>query len=233
MTHSILIVEDDHELRTLLARQLTKRGFEVVESDNGRIGLQQALSRDFSLLLLDIDLPEIDGLSICSAVRKSKPKQAIIMLTAKADEIEVVEGLEVGADDYLTKPLRLAEVFARIDALLRRTVIDETVITINFGPFMVNAERREAFIRDEPLNLTKLEFDLLLLLISSPGKVYSREQLLTLIWQTSVDGYEKAINATILRLRRKIEKEAAQPEYLLTVRGVGYCFCKKDDLPKQ
>ena len=233
MQQSILIVEDDDELRALLARQLVKKGFSVTESANGRVGLEQALSNDFSLLLLDIDLPEISGLNICTAVRKSKPAQAIIMLTAKADEIEVVEGLQAGADDYLTKPVRLAELFARIDSLLRRAAVDEQVCSVEFGPFMVDGQRREAFLSGEPLELTKLEFDLLYLLISNPGRVYSREQLLQLIWQTDVEGYEKAINSTVLRLRRKIEVEAAQPKYLLSVRGVGYCFCKAEELPSE
>ncbi len=231
----ILIVEDDTELLNLLKRQLEKAGYEVDAVEDGAVGLRHGLSNSYALIILDCDLPGLDGLSVCRKLRSDLPGQAILMLTGKSEEIEVVEGLQGGADDYVTKPFGLAELTARIEALLRRTQggssVPQEKAVLERGPIQIDGEARRVFLRGEEVELTRLEFDLLYLLAVNPGKSFTRAELLERVWDTSVDGYDSAVNSLILRLRKKLEKDVTKPVFIKAVRGVGYRFCALDEIP--
>lgn len=229
MALKILIVEDDQDINNLVAMNLKSSGYDVEKSEHGGEGLRMAESGQYDLIILDIMLPEIDGLEICRRLRGQGKNTPIMMLTAKDAEIDRVLGLEMGADDYLTKPFSVRELQARVKAMLRRVEMltqsaPQTDETLKFGDLEIHPGRREVVLRGGALELTSTEFDLLIYLARHPGMVFSRTQLLDNVWGYQHSGYEHTVNSHINRLRTKIENDASKPEYVLTVWGVGYKF---------
>jgi DNA-binding response OmpR family regulator len=229
MAHKILIVEDDHDINNLVAMNLKAAGYDVEKTEHGGQGLQMALTGSYDLMILDIMLPEVDGLDICRRLRAQGTTTPIMMLTAKDGEIDRVVGLEMGADDYLTKPFSVRELQARVKAMLRRVEMMRqadvpTDETLHVGELTINPSRRVVTLKGQALELTSTEFDLLLYLARHPGMVFSRTQLLDNVWGYQHSGYEHTVNSHINRLRTKIEADPSQPQYVLTVWGVGYKF---------
>jgi DNA-binding response OmpR family regulator len=239
MPDSILIVEDDQDIAELIKVHMQDLGLHVTHCDNGIDAIEQALNNDFSVLILDLNLPGCSGLEVCRKVREVKQEQAILMLTARTSEIDRVVGLELGADDYMAKPFSVRELQARIHALLRRAnllknnkvqdkAVDNSIIC--HGQLMINQRTHEVVLRDQSLELTSTEFDLLSFMAQHPGQVFSRTQLLDKVWGYQHSGYEHTVNSHINRLRNKLV--AGQPEsshkvfpnIIHTVFGVGYKF---------
>lgn len=228
MKRRVLVVEDEQELAKILQRHLEDQGCEVQLAFAGDTGLQLAESKDFDLILLDIMLPRMDGLEVCRRLRTRRVYTPVLMLTARASEGDKVLGLEMGADDYLAKPFSVSELIARVKAIFRRVdALSEQARDahhpLQFGDVLsIDPRSRNVHVRGEAIALTHKEFDLLLHFARNPGRVYSRAQLLDAVWGYSHEGYEHAINCHINRLRAKIERDAAKPELLQTVWGVGY-----------
>ena len=230
------MVEDDPDLAELVSLQLQDILCDVTCIANGREALARATQESFDMLILDIMLPEVDGLEICRTVRGTNRQIPILMLTAKSSELDRVLGLELGADDYMTKPFSTLELVARVKALLRRARIseesestDEAEKTIDFKSLSLDIENRRVFIDKQEVELTPKEFDLLHHFVINPGRVFSRMQLLDKVWGYSYEGYHHTVNSHINRLRTKIEKDPHEPEYILTRWGVGYEFAKRAD----
>ena len=226
---SILLVEDDLQINELLSIHLNDFDSILSTCTDGGEGLNLALSKPFDLIILDINLPTTDGLEICRTVRANQITTPIIMLTARADEIDKVVGLEVGADDYLTKPFSIREFMARIKALLRRSRITADIQgggqdIIKYDGLTIETSRRKVIMDDNRIDLTPKEFDLLVLLASNPGRTYTRDRLLRLVWGYDFEGYQNTVNSHVNRLRGKIETNIAKPKYILTTWGVGYRF---------
>ena len=226
---NILLVEDDLQIIELLSIHLNDFDYNLQTSTDGAEGLKLALSKPFDLIILDINLPTTDGLAVCNAIRTNKISTPIIMLTARAEEIDKVLGLELGADDYLTKPFSIREFMARVKALLRRSKITAEIQggnkqILKYGALSIDIGKRKVLVEDKTISLTPKEFDLLVLLASNPGKTYSRERLLSLVWGYDFEGYENTVNAHVNRLRGKIETNIAKPTFILTTWGVGYRF---------
>ncbi|WP_299433503.1 response regulator transcription factor [uncultured Maribacter sp.] len=225
----ILLIEDDLEIVKLLEIHLTDLIYETSKATDGSIGLQMALENDYDLILLDLTLPSMDGVEICKRLRAVK-NTPVIMLTAKSEEIDRVLGLEIGADDYITKPFSIRELLARVKAVMRRTVIstaenlkeDSSIIAAN--TMQIDIDKRKVLIEDKKIELSPKEFELLVLMASNPGRNYSRTELLNLIWGYNFTGYEHTVNSHINRLRAKIESDMTNPTYILTTWGVGYKF---------
>lgn len=232
MAHSILVIEDNSDIADLVALHLRDEGYEVSVHNDGSKGLAAARARPYDLLVLDLMLPGTDGLTICRELRAASHYLPILMLTAKSTELDRVLGLEMGADDYLTKPFSIRELVARVKALLRRaeamgnqTREDEgEAEQIQCGELLIDTERRQVSVAGNRVELTAKEFDLLLHFARHPGRVYSRVQLLDQVWGYGHEGYEHTVNSHINRLRSKIESDPAKPRYVLTVWGVGYKF---------
>ena len=234
-THPILIVEDDADLSELIKIQLTDLTFNIEQSFNGRKAFERIKSEQFSLIILDVMLPEMNGFDICRTIRKIDSSTPILMLTAKAEEIDKIMGLEFGADDYLTKPFSIRELTARVKALLRRsqvssTASDSTQETIEFGDLSIYPNKRVIELNKNLIELTSKEFDLLMLFATNPGRAYSRQQLLDIVWGYQYDGYSHTVNSHINRLRSKIEKKPSEPTFIKTVWGVGYRFTEQHEL---
>ncbi|MDG1517772.1 MAG: response regulator transcription factor [Flavobacteriales bacterium] len=223
-----LIVEDEKHIVELLSIHLKDLDLDVDTSNNGKDGLDLALTNDYSVILLDIMMPEKDGIEVCRELRGAGIKTPVLMLTAKSEEFDKVLGLEIGADDYLTKPFSVRELIARVKALLRRydsyqeSKLFSAIITVD--ELEINLEKRQVKLEQVLLELTPKEFDLLYLLANNPGKSYSREQLLKTVWGYDFKGYEHTVNSHINRLRGKVEKDANHPEFIKTVWGIGYAF---------
>ncbi len=234
MEKSVLIVEDDKDISGLIEIHLKDMGLETMIIDHGGDALEVALKMKFDIILLDVMLPGKDGLEICRTLRSAGVKTPILMLTARSEEIDKVLGLEMGADDYLTKPFSVRELTARVKAILRRVELMSTpekepdAEILYFNELVVDKNKRKVMLFDERIDLTPKEFDLLALMASNPGTSYSRERLLKLIWGYEFDGYEHTVNSHINRLRVKIEKDLSKPKYILTTWGIGYRF--NDDL---
>jgi len=224
----ILVVEDEQELARLVELHLRDNGYSVTLAGDGDRGLALATSTRFDLIVLDLMLPGVDGLEICRQVRQGPHYQPILMLTARSTELDRVLGLEVGADDYLTKPFSVRELVARVKAILRRVEAlaqeDRSAPVIETADFRIDTEKRSALLSGSALELTAKEFDLLVQFTRNPGRVYTRGELLDLVWGYGHGGYEHTVNSHINRLRAKVEKAPAKPEYILTVWGVGYKF---------
>ena len=224
----VLIIEDEKEISDLLEIHLSDLNCEVTKSDDGQAGLDYAISEHFDLIVLDIMLPNLDGIEICKEVRKREIYIPILMLTAKSEEFDKVLGLEIGADDYLTKPFSIREFIARVKAIFRRIdAVNKTDINkavINIGDLKIDSQKRRVILRGERVELTQKEFDLLHLMASHPGRTYSREQLLNTIWGYQYNGYEHTVNSHINRLRTKIEDDLSNPRFIRTSWGVGYWF---------
>lgn len=225
--YRILLVDDEPLLVKGLKRSLEQEGYAVVTARTGREALDRMAEGGFDLVLLDLMLPEIDGISVCQQIRRSS-SVPVIMLTARDDDVEKIVGLEVGADDYLTKPFNTRELLARIKALLRRVRMDHADARgegrISRGDLVIDVPGRKAMVRDRAVGLTPREFDILLLLARHPGRVYSRENLLELVWGYDFHGDLRTVDVHIRRLREKIEADPGNPEYILTRWGAGYCF---------
>lgn len=225
---SILLVEDQRDLADVVKRHLLQLDYDVHIASDGRSAITALESRAarYDLVLLDLMLPGIDGLEVCRKIRGGENYIPIIMLTAKSTELDKVVGLEVGADDYLTKPFSIKELLARVKAIFR--TIDATSDVKQPAPISIgnvvtiNPETRTVIVRGNEAKLTSKEFDLLLHFASNPGRVYSREQLLKAVWGHGHRGYDHAVNCHINRLRGKIEKDQSRPEFITTVWGVGY-----------
>ncbi len=237
----VLLVEDDRDISHLVKLHLQDEGYEVSTAEDGNTGLDQAQSGDFGLIILDLMLPGMDGLDLCRALREASNYTPILMLTAKSSELDRVLGLEMGADDYLTKPFSIRELVARVKAIFRRLRIEgaagdaESGDIITRGELVIDTEKRKVILSGTPINLTAKEYDLLLHFASHPGWVYTRAQLLDQVWGYGYEGYEHTVNSHINRLRGKIEEDPASPRYVLTVWGVGYKFADREDLeqPKE
>ncbi len=234
-SYPILIVEDDSDLSELIKIQLTDNNYEVDQALNGRLALDKALNNKYSLIILDIMLPEVDGFEICKAVRKENTQVPILMLTAKAEEVDKIMGLEFGADDYLTKPFSIKELVARVKALLRRASTTDGQDSskfdkLDFGELIIYPNKRSVQLEDQLIELTSKEFELLLLFANNPGRAYSRQELLDVVWGYQYSGYSHTVNSHINRLRSKIEKNPSDPKFITTVWGMGYKFAELEDL---
>jgi len=223
----ILIVEDEPDMVLGLRDNFEFEGYVVVTASDGAAGLEKARSEKPDLLILDIMMPGPSGLDICRDVR-SRSAVPIIVLTAKDAEVDKVVGLEVGADDYVTKPFSVRELLGRVRAQLRRRELDRSplaqAVKIEAGPVSIDLVRHVATVRGLPVNLTRSEFQLLRLLVGRPGEVFARAQIMEELWQTEFDGDERACDVHISNLRQKVERDPQRPELVLTVRGVGYKF---------
>jgi len=228
----VLVVEDDLDIATLITVNLTELGLSIEHRADGQEGLNAALNNDYSLVLLDVMLPSLGGLDICRKLRERKPEQAIIMLTAKNSETDRVLGLELGADDYMTKPFSIRELQARVRSQIRKahllSDLHQQPATeqqfIEQGSIRINQQTREVLCNKKSVELTATEFDLLFHLMKHPNQVFSRAQLLESVWGYQHSGYEHTVNSHINRLRAKVEVDAANPDYVQTVWGVGYKF---------
>ncbi len=226
----ILVIEDDPDISHLLEIHLTDCAYRVDVVGNGIDGLELASKHDYQLLVLDIMLPGLDGLEICRRLRSKEITVPILMLTAKSSEIDRVLGLELGADDYLTKPFSIMELQTRVKAILRRVDISaqhqsgDHADRIESGGLSIDISGRNVVVESQAVELTAKEFDLLLYFARNPGRVFSRGQLLDQVWGYSHNGYEHTVNSHINRLRKKIEPDPEQSHYIETVWGVGYRF---------
>ncbi|KNF09424.1 two component transcriptional regulator [Gottschalkia purinilytica] len=226
MNAKILIVDDEPLLVKGLKYSLEQDGYTTEASYDGIEALEKAKEGDYDLIILDLMLPKLDGLEVCQKIREIS-EVPIIMLTAKNDDIDKILGLEHGADDYLTKPFNILELKVRIKAILRRMNKKDNNVAnqiIQIGNFTINTLGRKVTVGGKEVNLTAKEFDLLLLLATNPGKVFTREELLEIIWGYEYFGDLRTVDVHIRRLREKIEKNSSQAEYILTKWGVGYYF---------
>jgi two-component system OmpR family response regulator len=231
MTHRILIVEDNADIAGLIKLHAKDIDCESDIAVNGRQALAMFRRNDYQLVILDLMLPEIGGLEVCRQLRTAAAYVPILMLTSKSSELDRVLGLEMGADDYITKPFSIPELMARIKAQFRRAEAlhteDRTQATnVRLGDLDIDIAKRQVTIAGDEIELTAKEFDLLLHFAMHPGHVYTRMQLLEQVWGYHYEGYEHTVNSHINRLRAKIEKDPARPVYILTVWGVGYKFCE-------
>lgn len=225
----ILIIEDDRDIANLVAIHMEDNGYESTQIHDGKEGFIRAMEDRHDLVILDLKLPGMDGLEICQKLRMEKIDTPIIMLTSKSEEIDKVLGLEIGADDYLTKPFSIRELVARVKSVLRRgrslSVNQESEnVIIERENLYLNVAKRIVKSYDQTVELSPKEFDLLVLLASNPGKTYSRSELLRQVWGVDFAGFEHTVNSHINRLRSKIEKNMNEPAFILTTWGVGYKF---------
>ena len=228
MAKTILVVDDEKAIVDVLTFNLKKEGYEVIAAYDGETALQAAAQKP-DLILLDVMLPTLSGFDVCREIRKTDIFTPIIMLTARAEETDKVLGLEIGADDYITKPFAIREVLARIKANIRRTSIAPPADTPAAAApeqtgLVIDPERYDVWVNGRRADLTQREYDLLSFLASHPGKVFSREELLREVWQYDYLGDLRAVDVAIRRLREKVEEDPAKPRYILTKRGLGYYF---------
>lgn len=232
MERTILIIEDEQNISDILTFSLGKEGYKTIAALDGIQGLEMALSENPDLILLDVMLPGMDGFEVCKKVRETS-QVPIIMLTAREDEVDKVLGLELGADDYITKPYSMRELTARVKANLRRSSVQiqpenepENQDTINSGELSINVERYEVSKNGNIIDITLREFELLKFLAMQPDKIFSREKLLENVWGYEYYGDVRTVDVTVRRLREKIEDDPSMPKYIITKRGVGYYFNK-------
>lgn len=226
---SVLLVEDDLEITKLLNLHLNTQLYSLTSCITGTEAIDKAAKKHFDLIILDITLPDISGLELCKKFRENNAQTPIMMLTCRSEETDKVLALELGADDYVTKPFGILELLARTKALLRRADNNHSEKAyqneeIFFKDLVIDINKRKATVRGERMELTNKEFDLLVLLAKNPGKTFSRHELLELIWGVAFSGYEHTITSHINRLRIKIETNLHYPEYILTAWGTGYRF---------
>ena len=230
--HKVLVIEDELDIAKLVQLHLQDLRCEVNLAFDGIVGLAEAEAKPYDLIVLDLKLPGIDGLEVCRRLRSRGRYTPILMLTSKSSELDRVLGLEMGADDYLTKPFSVMELSARVKALFRRVEMlgkkgegaDATLIQTR--ELSIDVERHAVTVRGQSVELTAREFDLLVHFARHPGRVYSREQLLDQVWGYQHSGYDHTVNSHINRLRAKIERDPQNPEYIHTVWGVGYKFAE-------
>lgn len=230
VSKKILVIEDNTDIANLVMVNLRGKHLLVDHAVDGELGLQKALTGGYQLVILDLMLPGMDGLDICRQMRDKKNYTPVLMLTAKTTELDRVLGLEVGADDYLSKPFSIAELIARVNAILRRSEqyllspAEDKLEVLKLGDLRINPDKRQVQLGENSIELTAKEFELLWHFACNPGRVYTRAELLDRIWGYAHDGYEHTVNSHINRLRAKIEDDPAQPKYVITVWGVGYKF---------
>ena len=237
MERTILIIEDEQNIVDILKFNLKKEGFETLEAYDGATGLELALTANPNLILLDVMLPQMDGYEVCRKIREEHSQVPIIMLTAREEELDKVLGLELGADDYMTKPFSMRELTARVKANLRRVAVpakDKAQPTqssnlIVSGELAINLERYEAIKNKKVLDITLREFELLKFLATQPDKIFSREKLLENVWGYEYYGDVRTVDVTVRRLREKIEDDPSLPKYIITKRGIGYYFNKVEE----
>ena len=225
----VMILEDEVSIRSFVVINLKRAGYEVVEAGTGEEALELLKANpDVGVAILDIMLPGIDGFEVCRSIRATDKKIGIIMLTARSQEMDKITGLMTGADDYMTKPFNILEVKARIKSILRRTSANREApkMELNANGLSINIGSRSATLDGKGVSLTMKEFDLLQLFMKNPGKVYSRDELLETIWGQDYIGDFRTVDVHIRRLREKIERDPANPEYILTKWGVGYYFAQ-------
>ena len=233
MSRYILVVEDNKDLASLLDLHLRDLSYEVDLAFDGTTGFEKMNAKDYDLIILDIMLPGIDGLELCRRIRSKPTYTPILMLTSKSTELDRVLGLEMGADDYVTKPFSIRELMARVKAIFRR--IDELKMdnragkqaVLHPGDLVIDTEKRKVSLKGKEIDLTAKEFELLLFFAQHAGRVFTRSQLLDEVWGYGHDGYEHTVNSHINRLRAKIENDPAKPTHILTVWGVGYKFAEE------
>lgn len=227
----VLIIEDEQAIVDILKFNFQKEGYKVLEAMDGATGLELALSENPDLILLDVMLPKMDGFEVCKKIRE-KSSVPVIMLTAREEEVDKVLGLELGADDYMTKPFSIRELTARVKANLRRTSIDRATAgqdnssLITSGDLTINVERYEVSKYGKVIDITLREFELLKFLATQPERIFSRESLLENVWGYEYYGDVRTVDVTVRRLREKIEDDPGMPRYIITKRGVGYYFNK-------
>ena len=226
----VLVVDDEKSIVDILKVNLERGGYEVSTAMDGEEGLDKALSKDIDLVLLDVMLPRMDGFEVCKKIRQ-KSEVPIVMLTARSEEIDKILGLELGADDYVTKPFSVPELMARVKANLRRTVSqseekEPSGGDINIGEISINTERYELKKNGKPIELTLREFELVKYLAEKPNRICTRDTILREVWGYEYVGDDRTVDVTISRLRDKIEDNPGEPKYIMTRRGVGYYFFK-------
>ncbi len=236
-SRQVLIIEDDRDIADLVEIHLHDLGYTLDRAEDGRSGLEKFYDREYDLVILDLMLPGLDGLEVCKRIREENKYTAILMLTAKSEELDRVLGLELGADDYLTKPFSVRELVARIKAIFRRLDADEERVQaryqseqVRLGELRLDLKKRKVTLADQSIELTAKEFDLLALFATHPGRAFSRQELLDLVWGYQFTGYEHTVNSHINRLRSKIEQNPAKPVYIKTVWGIGYRFAEPEEL---
>jgi DNA-binding response OmpR family regulator len=234
--NKILIIEDDPNIADVIEIHMKDLGYRLERATDGKTGLKKALSKEYALIILDIMLPELDGLEVCKRIRAEQKFTPILMLTAKSFELDKVLGLELGADDYITKPFSIRERSARIKAIFRRVEVDKEKnqlqaegTQLQYGELSIDLEKHKVMVGEKIVDLTAKEFDLLALFAKNPGRIYKRENLLDLVWGYQYSGYDHTVNSHINRLRNKIEKDPANPRYIKTLWGVGYRFSEEEE----
>ncbi len=235
--NKILIIEDDPHISELLEIHLGDLGYQLKHAADGVAGVEKFEEDEYALVILDLMLPKLDGFEVCKQIRAQNTYTPILMLTSRAEELDKVLGLELGADDYITKPFSIRELVARIKAIFRRIEADKEKATGNakskeliFGDLKIYLDKRKVLLDKAPIDLTAKEFDLLALFASNPGRAYSRQELLDMVWGYQFDGYEHTVNSHINRLRSKIEQDPANSKYIKTVWGIGYSFVEPEEL---
>ncbi len=224
MAKRVLVVDDEKIIVKGIRYSLEQDGMKVDTAFDGEEALQLAHANTYDIILLDVMLPRMDGFEVCQQIREFS-SVPIVMLTAKGDDMDKILGLEYGADDYITKPFNILEVKARIKAIMRRTTKPETQAKVrSFGDLMINEEYRRVYVGDKEINLTSREFDVLEFLVSTPGKVYNRSELLHSIWGDDFPGDERTVDVHVRRLREKLETNPSEPRYVRTKWGSGYYF---------
>jgi len=233
----ILLVEDDPEISNLVELHLKDQGWQTEAVADGTVGLERALTGEFDVVVLDLMLPGTDGLEICKRLRQENSLLPVLMLTSRSEEVDRVLGLELGADDYLTKPFSIRELIARIKALLRR--LDQLAQVqdnghrdevLQFAGLTLDLSKRKVTLGAAKVELTAKEYELLALFARHPGRAYSRQDLLEIVWGYQYSGYDHTVNSHINRLRGKIEGDPAKPRYIKTVWGHGYRFAEREEL---
>ncbi len=237
VAHRILVVEDNKDLAKVLKMHLEDLSMEVDLAYDGVAGLTKAETSIYDLIILDLMLPGLNGMEICRHIRSKSAYTPILMLTSKSSELDRILGLELGADDYVTKPFSIKELMARVKAIFRRIEgmqgkLEHEKDILQAGGLVIDSAKRTVNCKGEPIDLTAKEFDLLLHFASHPGRVYSRAQLLDIVWGYGHDGYEHTVNSHMNRLRAKVEEDPSNPRYILTVWGVGYKFSENINTPE-
>lgn len=225
----IFLVEDDQETVQLLTSQFNSPQYRFSTCTDGKTALEKAQQENFDMIILDILLPDMDGIEVCRTLRENQVNSAIMMLTSQTNEADKILALELGADDYITKPVGIRELMAHTNALLRRTAQSQPIKIdknreISFKDIYISKEKRMACVKGQRIDLTSKEFDLLYLMASQPGKTFSRQEMLEKVWGYAFQGYEHTVTSHINRLRLKIEDDLTMPKYILTTWGAGYRF---------
>lgn len=230
MGKMVLIVEDEESIRKFVKINLEREGYKVLEAESGEKGVEIARREDIDIAILDIMLPNMDGLQVCKILRKEFPIIGIIMLTAKSQDMDKIMGLEYGTDDYMTKPFNPVELVLRVKSLLRRMEKPESLgvkNTLIFDPFKIDLYSRKFYREEEEMELTPTEYSIVKLFIENPGKAFKRDEILNIVWGYDFVGDSKIVDVNIRRLRSKIEDDPSKPKFIETVWGIGYRWIDK------